>query len=83
MCWPQPAQVTLPHFSQPAGEHMVVSFFLLLAEQSGEEAWFLWVILVTLALLGLWNSAHNLADVLSTAAPSCFAAFTAGYFLAH
>lgn len=84
MCWPQPAQVVLPQWLQVAGEHMVSpSLVLLRTHEAGEESWFLWVVLVALALLGFWNSAHYLIYVLAAARPTCFAALTAGHSLAH
>jgi hypothetical protein len=38
---------------------------------------------MTLALLRLWNAAHDLIYVLATARPGGFAAFAAGYFRTH
>ena len=84
MCWPQLAQVVLPQWLQVAGEHMFSpSSVLLRTHEASEESWFLWIILVTLALLRLWNTTHNLVYVLATASPGCFTALAAGYFLAH
>jgi hypothetical protein len=67
MCWPQPAQVTLLQTSHEAGAHMGFSFFLLRAHEASEESWFLWVVLMSLALLRLWDSSHYLVNVLATA----------------
>ena len=77
------APSALPQVLQLAGEHIAFSFFLLRTKKASEESWGLWVVLVTLALLRLWNSAHYLVHVLATAGPACFAALAAGYFLAH
>jgi hypothetical protein len=38
---------------------------------------------MTLTLLALWDSTHNLVDVLSASSPGCFAALSAGCLLAH
>lgn len=85
MCWPQPAQVTLLQMLQVAGAHMVFLLFLSLlrAHEAGEESWFLRVVLVTLALLRLWDASHDLIYVLSTSGPTGFAALAAGDFLTH
>ena len=86
MCWPQPAHVTLLHFSQVAGAHigflLLVSLFLC-AKQFGEEAWFFRVVFVALATLSLWNATHYLVNVLAAAAPRGFATFAAFNCTAH
>jgi hypothetical protein len=56
---------------------------LLFTKKSSQEPWFFGVVCVTLALLGLRNSAHYLGHVLAAARPGCLSAFATGYFLAH
>ena len=82
MWFPQPLQVTLVQVSQIAGLHMM-RLLLLLAEKTGQESWLLGIVCVSLALLGLRDTAHYLVYVLAAAAPGGFAALAAGYFLTH
>lgn len=42
---------------------------LLLAEESREKSWLFRVILVALTALSLWNSSHDLLDMLSATGP--------------
>ncbi|MEY4554751.1 MAG: hypothetical protein RL197_1178 [Actinomycetota bacterium] len=58
-------------------------FVLLRTHEASEESWFLWVVLMTLALLRLWDSSHYLVNVLATASPAGFAALAASDFLTH
>lgn len=82
MWFPQPLQVTLLQVAQIAGLHMML-LLLLLAEQTGQESRLLGIVCVSLALMGLWGTAHYLVYMLAAAAPGGFAALAAGYLLTH
>lgn len=42
---------------------------LPLAKEPREKSWLLWLILMALTTLGLWDTLHNLLDMLSAAGP--------------
>lgn len=67
MCSPQPDQVAFPHRSQRIALHMIPP--LPLAKEPREKSWFLRVILVALTTLGLWDTLHNLVDMLAATGP--------------
>jgi hypothetical protein len=64
---------------------LLVHTFLVLSKDATKQAVFFHFRLssVTLAALALWDSTHDLLDMLPAAAPGRFAAFAARHFLAH
>ena len=56
---------------------------LLLSEKARENSWLFWIVGMTLAALGFWDAFKSNLNMVATAAPGWFAAFSTRCSAAH